>query len=421
MSSTPQKKGKVPEEVAKLYGGGSSKNKNKEQRTKHYNLDKTRNKFWKINDFFNKSSDIRGSRFNENREIRPAENTAPTDETLTEINSLLTSAFTVSNEYEQLTKCDERNVDKLFTVMGNMNKTMLELITQLKNAIILKNEATINKFTNELKSCTSFISNEINHVKKEIRDIKRNDETECLRVIHLCSRDLKRVWIRFAYSSDAEYFRDKNSFTSIKELLSQLNIKINMAQYPIESFFYQSKKFSSDQIMPEIALCCIFVNQTLASVVKNGIRKFNKGLEENGQSTLIRYKVNTDWSYEIRSILKPCNEMIRFKVIDKVYITNDGLKVFHKELHRQNNSTYTSSFVNSLSKLDSLRKKLQDFNCTVPTLQAYNSDYFAKTVEERLKIREAYDTQLHSNIEEYDVSQDDEMDASIVSTASQPI
>jgi len=94
-------------------------------------------------------------------------------------------------------------------------------------------------------SCTSFISNEINYVKKEINEIKRNDETEYLRTIHLCSRDLKRVWIRFVYSSDAENFRDKNLFASIKGL---------------ESFFFQAKKFSADQLTPEIALCCIWAN-----------------------------------------------------------------------------------------------------------------------------------------------------------------
>lgn len=419
ISSTPQKSGKVPDEVAKMYGG--SARINREQRTKHFNQPSLRNKSLKITDHFSKSNNTRNSRFNENRDKLSADSTDLCDNSMTEINTLLTSALNVSNEYEHLTKCEELDMNKLFTVMGNMNKTMLELITQLKNAIVTKNEMTINKFTSELKSCTSFISNEINYVKKEIKDIKRNDETECLKIIHLCSRDLKRVWIRFAYSSDAEYFRNKNSYASVKELLAQLNIQINMSQYPIESFFYQAKKFTSDQLAPEIALCCIFVNPTLASIVKNGIRNFNKKLDENGQSNLIRYRINTDWSYEIRSILKPCNEMKLFKVVDKVFITNDGIKVYHKELQRENGSTYNSSFVNSFRKLDSLRKKLNDFNFTVPTVQAYNSDYFTKTVEERSKIRDDYVAKISSNIEEYDVSQDDDMDSSIVTTASQLI
>jgi len=98
-----------------------------------------------------------------------------------------------------------------------------------------------------------------------------------------------------------------------------------------------------------------------------------------------------------------------------------GIKVYHKELQRENGSTYNSSFVNSFRKLDSLRKKLNDFNFTVPTVQAYNSDYFTKTVEERSKIRDDYVAKISSNIEEYDVSQDDDLDSSIVTTASQLI
>jgi hypothetical protein len=416
-SSTPQKSGKVPDEVTKLYGA-SAKN-TRQQRTKHYNQANMRNKSLKITDHFTRSNSTRSSRYNENRENLLMDDKQSSDNSMDEIDTLLSSALNVSTEYEQLTKHEELDVKQLFAVMSNMNKTMLELITQLKKAIVTKNEKTINKFTSELKSCTSFISNEINYVKKEINDIKRNDETECLRMIHLCSRDLKRVWIRFAYSSDAEHYRNKNSYASIKDLLSQLNIQINMSQYPIESFFYQAKSFSADQLTPEIALCCIFVNSTLASIVKNGIRTFNRKLEEQGQSSLIRYKINTDWSYEIRSILKPCNEMRRCNVIEKVFITNDGIKIYHKELQRGNGSTYTSTFVNSFRKLDSLRKKLNDFNCTVPALQAYNSDYFTKSLDDRSKIRNNFLVQLSSNADEYDVSEDDDINLSIVPTSAQ--
>ncbi|KAL7016100.1 hypothetical protein ACKWTF_005073 [Chironomus riparius] len=417
MAPTPQKTGKVPDEVAKLYAGSSKKPR--ESRTKHFNHDNSRNKFAKINDFFSKSSDTRVSRFDENREKIPDEILEPNIKSLTEINTLITSASAVSNEYEQLTKCEELDVKKLFTVMSNMNKTMIDLTIQLKNAIVSRNEVTINKFTKELKTCTTFISNEINHVRREIKDIKSNDETECLKIAHLCARDSRRIWIRFAYTSDAENLRDKNSFASIKEMLSQLNVHINMSQYPIESFFYQSRTFSPDQVAPEIALCCIFVNSTLATIVKNGIRKFNKNLEETGQSNLMRYKVNTDWSFEIRSLLRPCNEMKRCNVLNKVFITTDGIKVYHKELQRENGSSYSSSFVNSFRKLDLLRKKLKDFNFTVPTSQAYNSEYFSKTLEDRLKIRDNYVFQSNSNNDEYEATDDEDMNVSIVPLASQ--
>jgi len=234
------------------------------------------------------------------------------------------------------------------------------MMNQMKTAVETKNDAIVNSFTNKLKNCTSFISNEINYVKKEIDKVKKNDEIECLKTVQACSRDLKRIWIRFVYASDAKYVRNKNNHAAIKEILSQLNIPLNMAQYPMESFFFQSRTFSAEQLVPEIALCCIFVNSTLATVVKNGIINFNKNLEQNEQQHLMRYLVSTDWSYNIRLILKPCNEMRRFNLIDRVFITNDGIKVYYKEIERndQPGKSSTMSLVNSLKKLDMLRRKL---------------------------------------------------------------
>lgn len=198
-----------------------------------------------------------------------------------------------------------------------------------------------------------------------------------------------------------------------------MNIKIDLAQYPIESFFYQTKKFEADQVIPEIALCCIFVNPTLASVVKNGVRNFNKYLEDNDQANFIRYKVSTDWSYNIRAILKPCNEMRRFNVIDKVLVTIDGIKVYHEEMSHpeQPERKYSTTFVNSMKKLDILRRKLRDFNFSVPAVEAYNKEYFNKSFNERKSLRDNYWTNNSIDMdEEFLVSEDEYMDASVVET-----
>jgi hypothetical protein len=314
---------------------------------------------------------------------------------------------------------EQLNVKHILTVMGKMNETMISMVIQLKAAIEQKHESSMKTFSNQLKSCTSFISNEINHIRGELVKVKDNDEVECLRITRSCEKDLKRFWIRFVYAEDAEECRDKNTPAAIKEIFDQLQIPIEKMEYPLESFFFTSKDFSEDQLVPEIALSCTFVNSTLAGIVKNGIRKFNRHLEEQGLSHLIRYFISTDWSYEIRSILKPCNEMKRCGVIDKVLITNDGLKVYHKELTMKgsNNKNYSHkhTYANSHKKLDALRKMLHDYKCSVPAREVYNSDYFKLTVDERKSLRERL--YVNSNVEdeyECEPTDDEDMNKSFV-------
>jgi hypothetical protein len=416
LNVSPQKAGTVPAEVVNLYS-----KKKTVQRTKHYSKDTPEKaKQMKMNSYLTKLTDTRTNRFDSNR-INSATNSNSLPENpdiaLNELNDVLAEANSLSSEYNLLLQNEDIDVKALFKMMGRMNKNMLNMMIQLKSVIETKNNAIVNSFTNKLKNCTSFISNEINYVKKEIDKVKRNDEIECLKTIQACSRDLKRIWIRFVYANDAEEARNKNNHAAIKVILSQLNVPINMAQYPVESFYFQSRTFSPDQLIPEIALCCIFANSTLATVVKNGIVNFNRHLEEKNQQHLIRYKVSTDWSYNIRLILKPCNEMRRFDLIDRVFITNDGIKVYHRELERydQPGKNSTMTIVNSMKKLDILRRKLKDYNFTVPASETYNGDYFNKSFNERKSLRDNFtrDNEMYNN-DEIQVSDDEFMDASIV-------
>ena len=123
-------------------------------------------------------------------------------------------------------------------MMGKMNKTMLDMMIQMKIAVETKNDVIVNSFTNKLKNCTSFISSEINYVKKEIDKVKKNDEIECLKTVQACSRDLKRIWIRFVYASDAEDVRNTNNHAAIKEILSQLNFHHNSILSPYQLNYY---------------------------------------------------------------------------------------------------------------------------------------------------------------------------------------
>ena len=329
---------------------------------------------------------------------------------LDELNTIINEAKGISDEYGILLQNDEIDVKQMFRVMLKMNKSILEMMSQFKSAIESTNKCITAKFTDQLKSCTSFISNEINHVKKEMDVMKKDDAIESIKTVQSCSHDLKRVWIRFAYAKDAEDIRNANSHAAIKEIFTQLNIKLNMTQYPVERFFFQNKKFSRDQLVPEIALCCVFISPKLASIVKSGIRKFNNALDEKNKSHLIRYRIQTDWSFNIRKILKPCNEMKRFNIIKRVLVTNDGIKVYHQDVKYDENHPdrkSSTTFVNSMNELNMMRKKLKDFNFTVPATETYNDEYFNNSLDERKFIRNNYLEYCGDEAEEYEITDDE--------------
>ena len=421
-TKSTQKPGKVPSEVSNLYNKKNVNSPLSKHTFKRNQADLYKGR--KIDGFFTRQTDMRKSNFDCNRpnsepDQASSNNSNVKDTSVDDVMVALENAKKVSEEYDQLIQNDEVDTRQAMKVMSKMNKTMIDMISQLKTAIEKKNENTIDMFTDKLKKCTSFISNEMNHVRKEIKEIRDNDEIECMKTVQSCSRDLKKFWIRFIYVADAENLREKNNASSIKDLLQQLNVPINMSQYPIESFYFQSKRFSNDQLIPEIALCCTFVNSSIASIVKSGIRNFNRALETDNKSHLIRYFVNTDWSYNVRSILKPCNEMKQFNVLDKVMITNDGIKVYHKQLIRKNQQgkelTYNMSYVNSLKKLDVLRRKLKDYNFTVPAQDTYNIDYFKMSIDERKTNRDDYNNKsVSEQTEEYDLTDDEENNRSVV-------
>lgn len=317
-------------------------------------------------------------------------------------NSTIQKAKNISSEFTTLATQPKIDSKKIFNLMIKMNESMLEMMGQLKTAF----DSNIHTFTEQLKASTSFSSNELNYIKKEIDEVKSNDELECLNTLQACSRDLKKVWIRFAYVKDAEEVRRANSYAAINDIFAQLNIKLKMSQFPIESFYFKTKKFTQDQLVPEIALCCTFVSSALATFVKNGIRNFNKALDDSNKSHLVRYGVSADWSFNIRNILKPCNEMKRFEIIERVYVTNDGLKVYHKNIgHEQHERKFT--FVNSIKKLDILRRKLNDFNSTVSATETYNNEYFSLSVDERKAVRKNYFENIGNDTIEYQIDDDE--------------
>jgi hypothetical protein len=110
-----------------------------------------------------------------------------------EIDSTISSASKICRDYDRILQNKYININELFGILGEMNNTMLKMVSQLKCAIQEKEKTTIGSITNKLRDCTTFINNELNYTKKELDIVKKNDDIECMKTTHLCSRDLKKV------------------------------------------------------------------------------------------------------------------------------------------------------------------------------------------------------------------------------------
>lgn len=419
ISAIKQTKESIPQDVQELYNKPSSS---------------TRQKLWKkkpdpsenrIVNYFRKKNNERSSTFDTNRQ--PAINTnLNSPNPIKSINeneefkkSQTASAEAKATALEINASLQQKNIsqDDLLQLNTKMILQMQNAHELLSTALIKRDSELTNQFTLKLNEATEFVSKELNVIRKEIEEIKSSDDVEKLATITACKDDLKKLWIRFTFIDDVIQYREKNNPPMVsKEILNQLNINLNKIMWPIESANFQIKKFSRDQL-PETALAITFINSTIANKVKYSIINFNNQLEELGKTNLIRYRVATDWSYQVRKILKYCNEMKRCGALNKVMVTNEGIKVFHEEIQMTNvpkkPSTENSvmdiqlnvisrktSLINSIKQLDSLRVELKDFNYYVSVIEAYNDDYYAKRQDERLKIRKEFNNEIVTNEEE---------------------
>ena len=404
----------VPQEVRDLYAR-SPKSRQKNFKSKN-NLKNTR-----IVDYYKKGVAGRTTSFNANRPS--VENDVP--RSVGEIDSIVcddsyikaqqasAEAKILATEMNQMLQKKEINANELILLNTRMILKTQESQDHLTNAMKKRDEQMLIQMTKKLNDCTDYVTNELNQVRQDIEEIKSNDEVEKMNTVMACKKDLTKIWIRFTYVEDINELRaNKNPPAIVKEILSQLGIKMDKIQWPIESASFRSKTFSIEQTTPETALECVFVNSTIANRVKTEIRNFNIALETEEKTHMIRYRVATDWSYPVRRILKVCNEMKRFEVVNKVLITNDGIKVLHKEIERANgkNDKQTtsmhatrkanSSFVNSHAQLDSLRNQLQDYNYKIPAASVYGKDYFNNSFEQRKKMRHEFFEQMSSDEQE---------------------
>jgi hypothetical protein len=284
----------------------------------------------------------------------------------------------LTREYEQKMADPNAEVKGVFVLIGDVFKAMNE-----RDAAI----------STEIKQCTNYVRKELEYVKKEVESIKRNDEVEEIKMIDNCRTDLKKVWIRFKYRQEAERLRDEGNYPmQLKNLLSRMNIKFNLGILPIETAYFQTRRFGGPATVPELTMLCIFASHVMARRVKNDIRAFNEDLMHKGRLSEVRYDVSVSWSQNVWNIMRVCIELQKYKHIDRHLITNEGVKAEFTEKwmnkEGEEESKTVTLRVNSGSQLDALRVRVNDFNYNVPASMVYTTEYFASNEADRKKLRE---------------------------------
>lgn len=403
INNTIQKDQQVPSKVSALYSRVNNlRSKNApERRGKSFKLNSP--KIRPLESFFKTQNEKKQLNFESSRSLNTIAETAlkiPSIENST-IPQLIEEAKHLTNEFHKLKNQPEQKPSEILNMLGNVINTMNKSINGFLSTIETQNKCILDQCNMKISACTSYVQQEVNDVRQELSDMRKNDELEALKTATSCAKDLKKVWFRFAYKADAESFKNAGNYTpKIREMLQGMGIDINIGPWPIENVYFQSRKFFKTQIIPELALCCIFTNPAIARKIKAEIREFNNQLNKNGQSDMKRYFTYMDWSPDVWKILRICNELCKQKVIQKVIVTPDGIKIQHRKLESSSdiqNSQYSFTFVNSIKMLDQLRESLNDYNYRVSAIETYDTAYFQLNDQDRKKLRDDFYTNLEMN------------------------
>lgn len=416
IGSIAQISGTIPKEVQEIYGKNNSP-----KRSRVYK-DKTRKtqdgfKNTKINQFFARAVSERSTAFGASRPQECAQHSTVVksiehSSSIKKAKDACSEAKCLATELSTLTGSE--NLADVIKKNAQMILKAQEAQESLIQAFIQRDADLSSGMTKQLSECTTYVAKELNVMRNEIDKIKADDGVERLTTVAACQKDLRKIFIRFTFLDDIENLRSKNSpIEAVKKILAQIGVDLYNSPWPIESANFQSKTFSFNQVVPETALECFFVNSTIANRVKTSIRSFNNKLEANGKVHLIRYRVASDFSFTTRRLLKICNEMRRCDIVNKVAVTNDGIKVHHNEITRTYQDTarsrkFTSSFCNSMNQLDEIRRDLKDFNFQVQAINVYTQSYFAQSVEARDRIRSERNDQFNAADQSMEVTINDD-------------
>ncbi|KAG5674194.1 hypothetical protein PVAND_004176 [Polypedilum vanderplanki] len=314
-------------------------------------------------------------------------------------------------EFSEINEFEEKS-NKIRTAQNEFNKLLnndtietKEVLKSIGRVLEAMNERD-EKIVNEISKCTDYVRTEMEFMRKEVEMLKKSDEIEEIKTIDSCRSDLKKVYLRFKFRSEAQKIREEGNFpTHIVKILASMGIKFP-GLLPVENAFFENRKFGRE-VVPELTLCCIFVSSTYARIMKSGVLKFNNDLVSAGKETHIRYSTSVNWSINVWKIYRILLELQRFKLIKNAIITNEGIKAkfedesFNRELDIVTENKEKTVKVNTFTQLDSLRQTIKDVRSYVPAKNIYNDDYFKINFDSRNQLRSdaaVEENQIESNL-----------------------
>ncbi|CAG9798983.1 unnamed protein product [Chironomus riparius] len=385
---------KVPEDIEKVYANVT----NPKSKFKNIILGKS-NKSTPPNDirkFLQANNQKSSARYHETRKIphllqssTPISQNRPVSDGISDaLKDKENEIVILTREYDELTTSDQLD----FTLIFKKTKDLI-------NAMNDRHNVFVNHFSSTQIKHTDFVTSEINSLRDEIDRVKSNhqDQLEELQIVDSCRTDLKKLWIRFKFRGEAQDIRSRGNYpTEIKKILDRMGINFNLGILPLQTAFFQDRKFGGNEF-PEIALCCNFVNSTIARRVKVDIARFNKSLEENGQQDMIRYFTTVSWSDNVWNVLRICFELKDNSFVKNAFVTDEGIKVQYEmecEPIDPNETVVDPDAkklvtvkVNNMLALDVLRKTILDFNWQLPAAQVYSTEYFKTPINQRKELR----------------------------------
>ena len=199
-----------------------------------------------------------------------------------------------------------------------------------------------------------------------------------------CTSDLSKVWITFSSDKELNELKEsKDLISGAKHILKQMSINVGeLGIIPIRAAYIHHIK-ERNSVVP--ALCIVFINDRIAAAVRRKIKRINVQLNNSENRNEKRFNGKVFWSKEVWKLLKICREMRRLKLINSVYVNNDGIRVKYNTL--LNNDKFkmktVSMNVTCFEDIDMIRTAVGDLYSEVSCTILYDNSYFKLKFSER--------------------------------------
>ena len=236
-----------------------------------------------------------------------------------------------------------------------------------------------------------------NETLNKISDIQQQSEysIDTIDVTQKCKDELNILWISFTDPAEIENLKLKskaNLFHEAKMIFNRMGIQLDGPHEAIVDVSIQRVSVkSSESYENELIMGIKFTNSFIVKELKRQIYDFGKKEFLNNNFDLIRYSTRNFWSCKIWKLLRVCNDLKNFKLLESARVTEFGIAVSYKKKNNQDQSKSNSEmkrrYVKNEKELNLLRLEVNDMCCDISAFQIYGSNYLKLNFDERKKYR----------------------------------